>query len=65
VTPLDTTAAGDTFCGVLAAGLVRGLDAAAALPRAAAAASLCVRRLGAIGAIPTGDETTAVLDAGS
>lgn len=64
-TPVDTTAAGDTFCGVLAAELSRGLDAAAALPRASAAAGLCVRRMGAIDAIPTADETTALLDARS
>ena len=36
---VDTTAAGDTFCGVLAATLARGADSAAAVRRANAAAA--------------------------
>jgi hypothetical protein len=49
---VDTTAAGDTFCGVLAAGLAAGLDMPAAIRRANAAASLCVESAGAAPAIP-------------
>ena len=49
---VDTTAAGDTFCGVLAASLARGDDLPAAVHRANAAASLTVQHPGAIGSIP-------------
>ncbi|WCM25033.1 ribokinase [Sphingomonas sp. QA11] len=52
VTPVDTTAAGDTFCGVLAAGLAQDLDLGAALTRAAAAAALVTTRAGAQSSIP-------------
>ncbi|MEM1129099.1 MAG: ribokinase [Pseudomonadota bacterium] len=56
---VDTTGAGDCFAGYLAAGLDRGLDVAAALELALAAAALAVTRPGATAAIPTGDEVTA------
>lgn len=49
----DTTGAGDTFCGVLAASLVQGLDMAAALRRASLAASLACMKPGAQAAQPT------------
>jgi sugar/nucleoside kinase (ribokinase family) len=49
---VDTTAAGDTFCGVLAAGLAAGLDMPAAIRRANAAASLAVEAAGAAPSIP-------------
>jgi ribokinase len=52
---VDTTAAGDTFCGVLAAGLAAGLDMAAAIRRANAAASLAVETAGAAPSIPWAD----------
>ncbi len=44
---VDTTGAGDTFTGVFAACLVRGLDEAAALAHANAAAAHCCTRQGA------------------
>lgn len=47
VAVVDTTGAGDSFCGALAAGLVRGLDRRTALVAAAAAAATCVGRPGA------------------
>ncbi len=53
VTPVDTTAAGDTFCGVLAAGLADGLDVPAALARAAAAGALATTKAGAQSSIPS------------
>ena len=53
VTPVDTTGAGDVFCGVLAAMTAEGMPILAAAERAAAAASLCVTRPGAHAAIPT------------
>ena len=51
-TVVDTTGAGDCFCGYLAAGLARGDDLATAAVEANAAASLAVQSLGAAGAIP-------------
>ena len=53
VTATDTVAAGDTFCGVFAAGLAAGLDERTGLQRACAAASLAVQRAGAQASIPT------------
>jgi ribokinase len=44
---VDTTGAGDAFCGALAAALAGGLDRAAALDRAIAAGAEAVRRVGA------------------
>ena len=56
IDPVDTTGAGDTFVGVLAAGLDPGLDhppgLAAALRRASAAAGLACLAQGAQSAIP-------------
>lgn len=57
VTARDTVAAGDTFCGVYAAGLADGLDDTTSLRRACAAASLAVQRSGAQPSIPTAEET--------
>ena len=44
---VDTTGAGDAFCGALAAALAAGLDRDAALDRALAAGADAVRRVGA------------------
>ncbi len=49
---LDTTAAGDTFIGFLAAGIIGGLAAEDALRRAVQAAALCVGKEGAAESIP-------------
>jgi ribokinase len=49
---VDTTGAGDCFCGALAATLAQGSDIRAALPRAVRAASLAVTRVGAAPAMP-------------
>ncbi len=68
VTPVDTTGAGDTFCGVLAAALAASgrhpealdLELLADAARAGAAASaLAVTRPGAQDAVPTSDEVAA------
>ena len=56
VTVVDTTGAGDCFCGVLAAGLAQGLDLEAAITRAVAAASLAVTRIGAAVSMPMAGE---------
>jgi ribokinase len=57
VTVVDTTGAGDCFCGVLAASLAQGHDLAAAVPRAVAAASLAVTRVGAALSMPYASES--------
>jgi ribokinase len=53
VMPVDTTAAGDTFCGVLVAALDRGASLPDALRMANAAGALACTRLGAQSSIPT------------
>lgn len=60
VVPVDTTAAGDTFVGVVTAELSRGAALLDALRVATAAASITVTRSGAMDSIPSLDE---ILDA--
>lgn len=60
VTPVDTTAAGDTFCGVLAAALCAGDSLRAALGTACSAAGLAATRMGAQSSIPNRAEVEAV-----
>ena len=55
-TPVDTTGAGDTFNGALAAFLVKGQSLGEAIRSANMAASLSIRAMGAQGGIPTLDE---------
>jgi len=57
ITPVDTTAAGDCFVGVLAAALDRGASLTTALTRASAAAALCCTRAGSQSSLPTAAET--------
>lgn len=52
----DTTGAGDTFCGALAARLSKGHSWNEALEFASAAAAICVTRVGAQPSIPTEQE---------
>lgn len=52
IVPVDTTGAGDTFCGVLAAWLDRGADLPEALAAASVAAALSCEALGAQSAQP-------------
>jgi ribokinase len=54
VTPVDTTGAGDTFVGVLAARLAEGADLASSLRHAAAGASLACLGIGAQASMPDG-----------
>ena len=61
VTPVDTTAAGDTFCGTLAAALSLGQDMQSALALASAAGALACTRLGAQTSIPMASEVRALV----
>ncbi len=61
ITPVDTTAAGDTFCGALVAALSQGTEMAQALQRASAAAALACTRLGAQSSIPAAAEVSTFL----
>ncbi len=58
---VDTTGAGDTFCGAFAAAIARGDDLDSALRFAVCAASLSVERPGAVPSIPRLAEVTARL----
>lgn len=59
VRAVDTTGAGDTFCGVLAAGLAAGEDVLGAVRRAGVAGAIAVTRAGAQAAVPTAAEVAA------
>lgn len=61
VTAIDTTAAGDTFCGALVAALSQGANLPAALRQASAAAALTCTRLGAQSSIPQAAEVARFL----
>lgn len=61
VETVDSTAAGDTFCGALAAELAGGSDWIEALQFATAASAICVTRMGAQPSIPTESEVRTFL----
>jgi ribokinase len=61
VTPVDTTGAGDCWCGVLCAGLDRGSPLEAAMRRASAAAAIACTRPGAAAAMPVAGEIDALV----
>jgi ribokinase len=61
VMPVDTTAAGDAFCGVLVASLGEGVSISEALRRANAAGALTCTKRGAQSSIPTRAELQAFL----
>jgi ribokinase len=61
VRAVDTTGAGDAWCGVLAAALDRGLPPEVAMRRASAAAALACTRPGAAAAMPRAAETDRLL----
>ncbi len=63
VDPVDTTGAGDTFCGWLGARLAAGDALADALRAASAAAAISTTRVGAVPSIPTAAEVAAFLAA--
>lgn len=59
VDAVDTTAAGDTFCGVLAAELAHGNTPLIAMQRASSAAALAVQAKGAQDSVPQREDTLA------
>jgi ribokinase len=61
VRAVDTTGAGDAFCGVLAAGLAAGRDLHAAVRAAAAAGALAAAAPGAVPSLPGADAIAALL----
>lgn len=61
VAVVDTTGAGDCFCGALAALIAEGMPADLAMTAAGAAAALCVGRAGAAPAMPRRGEVDALL----
>jgi len=63
VEPLDTTAAGDTYCGCLVVALAEGHSLVDAVRFASAGGALCVQRMGAQPSIPWRDEIEAFLQA--
>lgn len=65
VEPVDTTAAGDTFVGVLAAALAQDQSLAEALRTAAAAAALATTRPGAQSSIPQTEAVASLTSSGA
>jgi ribokinase len=61
VRAVDTTGAGDAFCGVLAAGLAAGRDLHAAVRAAAAAGALAAAAPGAVPSLPGAGAIAALL----
>ncbi len=61
IAAVDTTGAGDTFCGVLVAALGRGESLDKALRAACAASALACTRLGAQASIPSSEQVQALL----
>lgn len=62
VTPLDTTGAGDSFCGNLAARLASGDTLRTAVEWAAAAGALATTVAGAVPSLPLATATQALVD---
>ena len=62
IEPVDTTGAGDAFCGIFAAGLDSGLALLPALNRAVAGSALACLALGAQESLPVGAEIDRALN---
>ena len=59
---VDTTAAGDTFCGYFVASMAQGLSVEEGLRRASAASAMAVSVMGAAPSIPTQSQVQAFLE---
>lgn len=64
VDPVDTTGAGDTFCGSYAVAMVEGKSISESLRFASAAAAISVTRMGAQPSAPRRDEIDAMMAGG-
>jgi ribokinase len=62
VVALDTSGAGDIFCGCLAGGLSKGMSVTSALKFALAAAAIAVTRPGTLISCPSASEMAALID---
>lgn len=62
VQAVDTTGAGDTFCGALVAALSQAMPLTDALRQASAAAALACTKMGAQSSVPTAQAVTDFLD---
>ncbi len=65
IVPVDTTAAGDAFCGALADALCRDTDVPAAVQWAVHAGAVAATRRGALASLPDADDVRASLTGGS
>jgi ribokinase len=61
VSPVDTTAAGDAFCGALAVAINEGLDLDSAIRFACAAGALSVQSVGATLSLPTREQISLLI----
>lgn len=59
---VETTGAGDTFCGALAVAIAEGMDKISSLHFAVAASAISVTRKGAAASCPTRDEINALIE---
>jgi len=65
ITPVDTTGAGDSFCGTLAAALARGMTVVEAVHESVHAGSIAATRPGAQPSMPTAAEVARSMGARS
>lgn len=65
ITPVDTTGAGDSFCGTLAAALARGMTVVEAVHESVHAGSIAATRPGAQPSMPTATEVARSMGARS
>jgi ribokinase len=62
VEAIDTSGAGDVFCGCLTGGLAKGISVKSALKLALAAAAIAVTRPGTLSSCPSASEIAVLID---